>query len=973
MSKLEGIPQIHYISIEESKERRDNLHKQFNEFGISNFIPHIFSRYVHGDYHIEGDNLESIDKRGYGPTTSHLITLKEWYENSTDDEVLIVEDDLSFETVQYWGFSWKDFRNKLPSDWNCIQLICLREYSYNNYQFEKRKLRDYCAAAYLIKREYVKLLLDNYYDGNKFTFYNIKEIPILEHIIFSFKKGVYNFPLFVEEVEKTDSTFLGPTTQGAFHHSSYNDVINWWKDTGQYLSIDNIMKPHCDILHLVRGPSKSWLYQYDKSNFLDSNINTTFSYKIPEWCENICDILIIPEEDYSPEVIDLIVKKTNPKLIFITSKRSPPNFNFDYIFIPDTSDCNQKRQIIIDTVMNTPNSLLEKFALDTENPELNIKMASSYEDLNQWAAAYTYYFRAAERTDDDHVGYKCLIRAAICVKAQSTREVTEKSLLQHAVTLCPDRPEAYYFLSLLYEKSEDFQNSYLNADQGLRCSDCEGLPDIPEYKGKWQFIYQKAVVGWWWGKGNESRKNFWELVDNYWEQISEEGQKIIEDNISKMGLSSNSQNAIFYNKENCEKLRLSFNGIDKIDRSYAQIMQDIFVLCALDGKENGTFLEIGTADPIDRNNTYLLETKFGWSGAGIELNKKFFERYKKERPNVKIYNEDATESDYSVILSEIAVEGIVDYLQLDIEPARNTYKCLERIPFDNYKFRVITFEHDHYVDITREVREKSRNFLQSKGYVMVANDLSSDGESSFEDWWVHPELVDSDVIDAMTDIGEGVKKVSDYLLAGRQIKKKKESFEVVFAEAQNTLWIVDNFYQNPHEVREFALAQDYHIGGIGRGYIGNRTHEQFLFPGLKLRFEQIMGRKITKWEEWGMNGRFQYCWSGQPQVWHTDCQMWGGMIYLTPNAPYDHGTAMYANKKNGARNYTMEGWDESWKDVPGDCHLDGAPFEPVDVAGNVFNRLVIFDAKNIHSSAGYFGTVKENCRLWQMFFFDTEW
>lgn len=63
-------------------------------------------------------------------------------------------------------------------------------------------------------------------------------------------------------------------------------------------------------------------------------------------------------------------------------------------------------------------------------------------------------------------------------------------------------------------------------------------------------------------------------------------------------------------------------------------------------------------------------------------------------------------------------------------------------------------------------------------------------------------------------------------------------------------------------------------------------------------------------------------------------------------------------------------WDLHWKG-DGDVHLDPTPWEPVDVAGNVYNRLVIFDASNIHAASQYFGTKKENCRMWQMFFFDT--
>ena len=189
---------------------------------------------------------------------------------------------------------------------------------------------------------------------------------------------------------------------------------------------------------------------------------------------------------------------------------------------------------------------------------------------------------------------------------------------------------------------------------------------------------------------------------------------------------------------------------------------------------------------------------------------------------------------------------------------------------------------------------------------------------------------------------------------------------------KNTSWIVDNFYDNPDEIRKFALEQEFDEGGFGRGFIGRRTEQQFLFPNLKEKFEEIMGRKITAWQEHGMNGRFQIAWSGEPLVYHCDSQKWGGMLYLTPNAPFQCGTTLYAHKQTRARTYFEEGWDAAWKDIPGECHLDGTPWEPVDVLGNVYNRLVIFDASAIHSASQYFGTVKENARLWQMFFFDTE-
>ena len=44
----------------------------------------------------------------------------------------------------------------------------------------------------------------------------------------------------------------------------------------------------------------------------------------------------------------------------------------------------------------------------------------------------------------------------------------------------------------------------------------------------------------------------------------------------------------------------------------------------------------------------------------------------------------------------------------------------------------------------------------------------------------------------------------------------------------------------------------------------------------------------------------------------------GSMLYLTPEAPFQCGTTMYAHKKTRARTYHEPGWDESWRDVPGD-------------------------------------------------------
>jgi tetratricopeptide (TPR) repeat protein len=201
-----------------------------------------------------------------------------------------------------------------------------------------------------------------------------------------------------------------------------------------------------------------------------------------------------------------------------------------------------------------------------------------------------------------------------------------------------------------------------------------------------------------------------------------------------------------------------------------------------------------------------------------------------------------------------------------------------------------------------------------------------------------------------------------------EVQPAKVNTDIFNQDKMPGYWVVDNFYKDPDAVRKFALEQEYIQGGFGKGYIGSRTANQFLFPGLKEEFEKIMNLKITAWEEHGMNGRFQYSMEGEPLVYHCDDQKWAAMLYLTPNAPPETGTSTYAIKGTDIRHRNhpeiMRGFRK------GSQNLDRTLYEPVDVFGNVYNRLVIFNAGYIHAASQYFGFTKENCRLWQMFFFD---
>jgi len=286
--------------------------------------------------------------------------------------------------------------------------------------------------------------------------------------------------------------------------------------------------------------------------------------------------------------------------------------------------------------------VLTDFSLDTENPQKNYCLARWYENQGHTAPAHTYYLRAAERSKDDNLAYQSLIRASFCYKNQGSRDGTEKILLENALMLLPQRLEAYYFLSLLYERKGDWQNCYIYANLGLeKCDESFDSIDIPEFYGKYLLIFQKAVAAWWWGKGMECRKLFHYLVDNYWDEMDDRHKNSVEDNITRLGSGPESQAFHTYTKNDHSKLRFKFQKSENIERNYSQVYQDMFVLSMLNGKKNGTFLEIGGADPYKGNNTALLEKSFGWTGVSLEYDQKFIENYRNNR-SAKLLHVDAT-------------------------------------------------------------------------------------------------------------------------------------------------------------------------------------------------------------------------------------------------------------------------------------------------------------------------------------------
>jgi tRNA G46 methylase TrmB len=419
------------------------------------------------------------------------------------------------------------------------------------------------------------------------------------------------------------------------------------------------------------------------------------------------------------------------------------------------------------------NKELTDYIQDSENDIANFNLAYWYESQRHLSPSCSYYLRCAELTKDEDLAYECLLRLYLCYYSLSNRDYTCENLLKSALKLKPQKPEAYFFLSQFFERKNNWMDGYLYASLALELLNCEPskFKTSFEYNSQYMLLFQKAVCAWWYGKPKEARVLFRKLKEEYGNKLDDKYTYLVQKNLSTLGSGSSEESEVKYNKSNYE-LRFKFDGCDDVEHNFSQACQDLFVLAALNGKKNGTYLEIGAAHSYLNSNTALLEKHFDWTGVGVELKQDLADMHKMERKN-KCINTDALKIDYEKLLDENFSSHIIDYLQLDIEPSKNTFEALLLIPFNKYKFRVITYEHDHYVDVAGEYREKSRRYLKNMGYTLVFNDIAPNEGSNFEDWWVHKELIDDSILQNLSSYPIEEINLVENLMLKKKVNKLK--------------------------------------------------------------------------------------------------------------------------------------------------------------------------------------------------------
>ena len=249
--------------------------------------------------------------------------------------------------------------------------------------------------------------------------------------------------------------------------------------------------------------------------------------------------------------------------------------------------------------------------------------------------------------------------------------------------------------------------------------------------------------------------------------------------------------------------------------SGSQLGQDLWVAKRSGGKRDGYFVDIGATDGIHINNTYLLESSYGWKGICIEPDPVAFSKLARNRKALcsnaclwsvtgeslefilasefgaiaQVAGRDfhagkrktfeaagktiqVTTTSLNDLLSQQNAPRSIDYISLDTEGSE--YEILRTFDFDRWKVALWTIEHNY-----TSQRARIYELMSAHGYRRVP--------AKFDDWYFLPTS-DSDraastegVVqdDLIYDVGFHVGEDTDFYL--------RKGFRVVAIEANPRL------------------------------------------------------------------------------------------------------------------------------------------------------------------------------------------
>ena len=244
--KLRNFPHVYYVNLDNRTDRKEYMEKQF-EFWRLDFTRVSSSKYAASKAKEWGPNKVSgviKDMPAYvvGNAVTHLEFMKDWLNTSTDPWLLLMEDDYDLNLFQYWNFNWDYLMNRIPYDWDCLQI------GYESTKFIPfflhPKLNHTYFGPVILQRDYVEKILYLHSDGDKWNFERVlgdkkfnKSSGTVDYFI-GHTGRTYCIPLITTNDTLTSGE-NGVMINRIHHKHSRRAYYHWWMTQHKKFSLDD--------------------------------------------------------------------------------------------------------------------------------------------------------------------------------------------------------------------------------------------------------------------------------------------------------------------------------------------------------------------------------------------------------------------------------------------------------------------------------------------------------------------------------------------------------------------------------------------------------------------------------------------------------------------------------------------------------------------------------------------------------------
>lgn len=229
MMILDNFPNILWINLDKSTNRRDYMENLLKSHDLKNTRISAINGIDKSDYELfyfckKNNSIQTVEN---ACTASHFKALKYFVEETTDNRIIIFEDDVSFEFLEYIPYNWSEFEKSLPEIYDVIQLAIYSDYDIEHtlVKFSPER-KYYCTTAYMITRQAAVKLIDMYFSKilNKLDLSN-KPFATADTALYSLP-NTYSIPIFT--YQGYDSTIHSSHLDS--HINSKRRQLTKWKE-----------------------------------------------------------------------------------------------------------------------------------------------------------------------------------------------------------------------------------------------------------------------------------------------------------------------------------------------------------------------------------------------------------------------------------------------------------------------------------------------------------------------------------------------------------------------------------------------------------------------------------------------------------------------------------------------------------------------------------------------------------------------